>query len=118
MTEEKTVLSHKLSEGPHGLGDPHDRSLRKVELEVMIPKLMRDKAKAEKCIKEVAEFEKCGKEASLLMVVKCRTENAALKDCLSSWYRNDSFRALCTEEYLKERSEFRKTGIKKSIRRA
>lgn len=100
------------------LGDPDDRSLRKVELEVMIPKLMRDKAKSEKCTKEVGEFEACCKDASLLMVVKCRKENSALKDCLSSWYRNDSFRQLCTEEYLKERSEFRKTGIKKSIRRA
>lgn len=98
--------------------DPDDRSLRKVETEVLIPKLIRDKAKSEKCTKEVAEFERCCKDSSLLMVVKCRHENSVLKDCLSNWYQNDDFKQLCTEEYLKERSEFRKTGIKKPMKRA
>ncbi|XP_049871962.1 COX assembly mitochondrial protein homolog [Pectinophora gossypiella] len=118
MSNEKTVLSKKLSEGPHGLGDPDDRTLRKVEVEVLIPKLMRDKAKKEKCTKEVAEFENCCKSSSLMMVISCREQNSVLKDCLSNWYKNDAFRNLCTEEYLKERSEFRRTGVKKPIKRA
>lgn len=84
----------------------------------MIPKLMRQKAKVEKCPKEVADFEKCCKESSLLMVVKCQDENSALKDCISNWYRNEQFRQECTEEYLNERSEFRRTGIRKPIKRA
>lgn len=100
------------------LGDPDDRSLRRVEKDVMIPKLIRDKAKKEKCIKEVAEFENCCKDSSLLMVVKCRNQNSALKDCLGSWYQNDEFRKLCTEEYLSQRSEYRRTGIRKPIKRA
>lgn len=84
----------------------------------MIPKLMRDKAKAEKCTKEVQDFEKCCKESSLSMVITCRKQNALLKDCLSNWYQNDDFRCICTEEYLKERGEFRRTGIKKPFKRA
>lgn len=84
----------------------------------MIPKLMRAKAKVEKCPKEVFDFEKCCKDSSLLMVVKCRKENSALKDCLSNWYANDEFRQVCTEEYLNERSEYRRTGIRKPIKRA
>ncbi|XP_026726282.1 COX assembly mitochondrial protein homolog [Trichoplusia ni] len=115
---EKSVLPNKLSEGPHGLGDPDDRSLRKVERDVMIPKLIREKAKTEKCIAEVAEFEKCCKESALLMVVKCRRENSVMKDCLGNWYQNDEFKQQCTEEYLKQRSEYRRTGIRKPIRRA
>ncbi|KAH9633244.1 hypothetical protein HF086_006846 [Spodoptera exigua] len=115
---EKSVLPNKLSEGPHGLGDPEDRSLRKVERDVLIPKLIREKAKTEKCIQEVAEFENCCKESSLLMVVKCRNQNAALKDCLGAWYQNEDFRKLCTEEYLAQRSEYRRTGIRKPIKRA
>lgn len=79
---------------------------------------MREKAKVEKCNKEVMEFEKCCKDSSLLMVVKCRNENSALKDCLTHWYQNDEFRSLCTEQYLKERSEYRNSGVKKSMRRA
>lgn len=100
------------------IGDPNDKTLRKVEKEVLIPKLMRDKAKKEKCNKEVSEFERCCKDSSLLMVVKCRKENSALRECLANWYNNEEFRMLCTEEYLKERSEFRRTGVKKPIKRA
>ncbi|XP_068084686.1 uncharacterized protein [Anabrus simplex] len=51
--EEHAVLPKKFGGGPHGLGDPEDRTLRKVEIEVLIPKKMRDKAKAEKCVDEV-----------------------------------------------------------------
>jgi hypothetical protein len=35
------------------LGDPLDRSLRKVEIDILIPKKMRDKARDEKCSDEV-----------------------------------------------------------------
>lgn len=34
-------------------GDPADLSLRKVEEQVLIPKIMRERAKAEKCVDEV-----------------------------------------------------------------
>lgn len=78
---------------------------------------MREKAKKEKCIKEVAEFEKCCKESSVLMVAKCRDENSALKGCLTGWYQNDEFKKVCTEEYIKERSEYRRTGIRKPTKR-
>ncbi|XP_050347413.1 COX assembly mitochondrial protein homolog [Nymphalis io] len=115
---ESSVLPKKFSDGPHGLGDPDDRSLRKVETEVVIPKLIREKAKTEKCIPEVEDFSKCCKDSSVFMVIKCRNENSALKSCLSKWYHNEEFKKLCTEEYLKERSEYRRTGIKKPMKRA
>jgi len=34
-------------------GDPLDRSLRKVEIDILIPKKMREKARDEKCSEEV-----------------------------------------------------------------
>lgn len=34
-------------------GDPNDRSLRKVEKDVLIPQLIRDRTKTEKCVDEV-----------------------------------------------------------------
>lgn len=79
---------------------------------------MREKAKAEKCVEEVTEFNKCCKASSVFMVVKCREENSALKSCLTSWYENEEFRKVCTEQYLNERSEYRRTGIKKPMKRA
>ncbi|CAH1407112.1 unnamed protein product [Nezara viridula] len=99
--------------GPHGLGDPDDKSLRKVETEILIPKKMRDKAKAENCFSEVQDFQKCCKESGVLLVMKCRKENNKMKECLTHWYRNPEFVNKCTEEYLEERSEYRRTGIKK-----
>ncbi|XP_041982578.1 COX assembly mitochondrial protein homolog [Aricia agestis] len=115
---EASVLPKKFSEGPHGLGDPNDKSLRKVEEEVLIPKLIRDKAKTEKCVEEVANFNKCCKESSVFMVVTCRKENSAMKSCLADWYNNEDFRKECTQEYLNQRSHYRSTGIKKPVKRA
>lgn len=78
----------------------------------MIPKKMRDKAKEEKCAEEVKVFTECCRDRGVLMVVKCRKENDALKKCLTRWYEDEGFKSLCREEYLKERSEFRRTGIR------
>jgi len=108
---ENTVLPRKLGGGPHGLGDPNDRSLRRVEMDVMIPKKMRDIARAEKCFKEVEEFTECCKDHNILMVVKCRPENSKLKECLTRWYNDEEFKDFCKNEYLDERSEYRRTGI-------
>lgn len=96
------------------IGDPEDKSLRKVEIEVMIPKKMREIAKEEKCANEVRGFSECCKNHNVLMVVQCRKENSALKDCLTKWYQDEAFKHRCKEVYLNERSEFRRTGINKN----
>ncbi|XP_074051744.1 COX assembly mitochondrial protein homolog isoform X2 [Macrotis lagotis] len=57
------------------------------------------------------DFTKCCKDSGFLMVVKCRKENSALKECLIAHYTNPDFYEECKMEYLKEREEFRKTGI-------
>lgn len=100
------------------LGDPNDRSLRRVEREVLIPKIMREKAKAEQCNPVVKAFESCCKEYSLLMVALCRKQNDELKTCLGIWYKDENFKKECTEIYLKERAEYRTTGIQKKHRSA
>jgi len=97
--------------GPLGLGDPNDKTLRRVELDVLIPKKMREKAKQEKCAKEVAEFQKCCTEHNIGLVVACQDTNQKMRECLTHWFRNEGFIKQCTEEYLQERTEYRKTGI-------
>ncbi|XP_021241942.1 COX assembly mitochondrial protein homolog isoform X1 [Numida meleagris] len=86
--------------------------LRHVEKDVLIPQIMRDRAK-ELCSDKVQAFTKCCKETGFLMVVKCRQENTALKDCLVGYYTDPSFYEECKAEYLKQREEYRATGIKK-----
>lgn len=96
---------------PATVGDPDDRNLRKVEREVMVPKVMRELAKTQKCPEEVAAFESCCKSNSLMMVFNCRKENETLKECQAKWYKNDQFVSECTEIYLKQRAEYRRTGL-------
>ncbi|CAN2389737.1 C-X9-C motif containing 1 [Pristimantis euphronides] len=71
---------------------------------------MREKARL-RCAEQVEAFVKCCQENGFLMVVKCREENAALKECLTKYYNDPVFYNECKEEYLKEREEFRRTGI-------
>ena len=65
----------------------------------MIPKKMRDKARDEKCVKEVEEFTECCKNSNILMVVKCRDQNKNLKACLTKWYNDEGFKEICKNEY-------------------
>ncbi|XP_068791580.1 COX assembly mitochondrial protein homolog isoform X4 [Struthio camelus] len=92
--------------------EKENAKLRHVEKDVLIPQIMRERAK-ELCSDKVQAFTKCCKETGLLMVVKCRQENAALKDCLVSYYTDPAFYEECKTEYLKQRAEYRATGIKK-----
>ncbi|CAG7821208.1 unnamed protein product [Allacma fusca] len=98
---------------PHGVGDPNDKSLRKVEKDVCIPKIMRDKAKTTKCVAEVDAFTECCKNSNFFMVFKCKKQTNDMKECLTRWYQDDEFRKICEQEYLDERTEFRRTGIRK-----
>ncbi|KAM9574397.1 COX assembly mitochondrial protein homolog [Guaruba guarouba] len=93
-------------------GAAENSKLRHVEKDVLIPQIMRDRAK-ERCSDKVQAFTKCCQETGFLMVVKCRQENTALKDCLVGYYSDPLFYEECKAEYLKQREEYRATGIKK-----
>lgn len=87
-----------------------EQHLRHVEKDVLIPKIIREKAR-ERCSEQVEDFTRCCKDSGILMVLKCRKENSALKDCLTAYYNDPAFYEECKLEYLKEREEFRKTGV-------
>ncbi|XP_035246707.1 COX assembly mitochondrial protein homolog [Anguilla anguilla] len=84
--------------------------LRHVEVDVLIPKLMREKAK-ERCVETVEAFTHCCKESGFLMVLKCREQNAAMKECLTAHYRDPAFFEECKQQYIREKLEYQKTGI-------
>ncbi|KZC14875.1 PREDICTED: COX assembly mitochondrial protein homolog [Dufourea novaeangliae] len=114
--EVETTNKLRSRKGPHGLGDPNDYSLRKVEEDVLIPQKMRDKAREQKCVKEVEEFSQCCKDASYFMGFKCREQNSALKLCMEKWYCDEKFKEECKQEYLEERKQYRITGVPKKYR--
>ncbi|XP_015667195.1 COX assembly mitochondrial protein homolog isoform X1 [Protobothrops mucrosquamatus] len=84
-------------------GEP---KLRHVEKDILIPKIMKDKAK-ELCSEQVKDFTKCCKDTGFLMVVKCQKENKLLKECLTGYYSDPAFYEECKAEYLKAREEYR-----------
>ena len=112
--------------------------MRKVEKEVIIPEKIRAKAKSF-CQDEIngmkwisnfqsnkllwyfdLAFGECCNRNGFLMILKCRTENNRRTECLGKYYKDERLIKECTEEYLNERSEFRRTGIrhpKKDIRK-
>lgn len=120
-------------------GDPNDKSLRKVEKDVVIMQKVRERTKAEKCQEEwrglqiyfilcfkrlvyrvfqinvvfISAFGDCAKESGLLLPFLCRKENTIMRACSERWYKDENFVKECTEQYLEERSEYRRTGITK-----
>lgn len=86
------------------------------ERKVLIPELMRKRARALKCVPEVKDFEACVKESGLLMPFKCKAVTDKYKDCMAHWFYDESFITECTQVYLNERSEYRRTGISKKQR--
>jgi len=110
------MLPENFSGGPHGLGDPDDRSLRKCEREIMIPQKMKEIAKKEQCADTVRDFGICAKEQGLMMPFRCRQESEQMRICLADTYADQEFVKRCTDEYLQERSEYRRTGITKKHR--
>nr|XP_055067619.1 COX assembly mitochondrial protein homolog [Misgurnus anguillicaudatus] len=93
--------------------EPH---LRHVELDVLIPKKMREKAK-ERCAQHVNAFTVCCKDSGILMPFKCREENAALKECLIRHYQDPEFFQECKQEYIQEKLEYQQTGIPSKSRK-
>lgn len=80
---------------------------------MLIPQIVRERARKVKCTDIVAEFEQCCKETGLMMAFKCRPQTAKLKDCMARWYNDDKFVDECKQIYLDQRSEYRRTGISK-----
>ncbi|CAI9739552.1 Hypothetical predicted protein [Octopus vulgaris] len=62
-------------------------------------------------------FGECAKQAGLLLTFQCRDKANLLHTCLSNMYKNEEFVERCTQEYLKDRTEYRRTGKKKLIKR-
>ncbi|KAM9852421.1 COX assembly mitochondrial protein homolog [Aulostomus maculatus] len=84
--------------------------LRHVEKDVLIPQMMREKAR-ERCAERVEAFSHCCKDSGFSMAWKCREENNALKECLTQHYQDPAFYELCKQEYIKQKLDYERTGI-------
>jgi len=110
VNETYGVLPNHMGGGPHGLGDPDDRTLRKVESDVLIPKQMKKEAHMI-CSDYVKAFSECGKKEGYWSVINCRKEVNEMNKCVGDEFSKPELRRRCTEAYLERRSEFRRTGL-------
>jgi len=114
--DDYTVLKEHMGGGPKGLGDPDSRAMRVLESDVIIPRRLKKLAK-EMCSKEVQVFSECGKAAGLMLAFTCRKENQAMKQCLYDRFVDPELMLRCKEEYLAQRSEYRRTGIAQKMQK-
>ncbi|XP_061169233.1 uncharacterized protein LOC133178542 [Saccostrea echinata] len=105
----KTVLPHHMAGGPKGLGDPDDRTLRKVEEDTLVGNVMRERGKII-CERELLDFMACSDEHYVLFPWKCRTQSKKYNQCLTDLNSDPTFQDECKEIYLQRRRHYRLTG--------
>ncbi|KAL4218341.1 Mitochondrial aspartate/glutamate carrier protein [Mactra antiquata] len=115
--KKKSILLDTMSGGPKGLGDPNDRSLRTVEADTLIHKLMREKSE-ELCNHHRIALSECLKDCgnNFIKMISCKKYNRDLKMCQHEWFQDENFKKEMTEKYLDSRAEYRRTGLTKPQR--
>lgn len=86
---------------------PH---LRKVEKEVLIPRLAEYKINHELCREESRIFHECAKSKGLRVVFDCREYLKTFQDCSNRWFRDEEFQKQMEKEYIEKRTRFEETG--------
>jgi COX assembly protein 1 len=93
-------------------GDPNDRTLRRLEADVIIPNRMNRQINKEECRETYLEMIKClKKEGDVHGLTRCQGVLDVYNGCKRIWFQNPTFRQAITDEYLEERSQLRRTGL-------
>uniref|UniRef100_A0A8R1XVS0 RRM domain-containing protein n=1 Tax=Onchocerca volvulus TaxID=6282 RepID=A0A8R1XVS0_ONCVO len=99
----KTSLPQQSIGGPYGVGDPNDRSLRRLEADVLIPQRMNEQIQRVECRVSLEDINR--------LYILTLFHIYELSSSLSQAKFNDPwFRQKITDEYIKERAEYRRTG--------
>lgn len=88
-----------------------DTKLRIVEKDVLIPRYLELKINTEYCNEQLKNFHDCAKEAGLLVTFKCKPIYNVFVECSNKWFNDEGLREEVTQEYLRKRDKFRKTGV-------
>lgn len=89
-----------------------DRSkhLRKLERDVLIPRLLEERINKELCRDEKLSFSNCAKEQGFKVVINCRESLKAYETCSNIWWRNEEIWKQMEQVYLEKRQKYRETG--------
>lgn len=84
--------------------------MRKVEKEVLVPRMMEYKINHELCNEENRLFAECAEKNGLMVVVRCREVFNTFKACSNRWFKDEAFQKEMEKEYMQKRDKFRDTG--------
>ncbi|XP_067937671.1 COX assembly mitochondrial protein homolog [Watersipora subatra] len=105
-------------QGPMGLGDPEDETLRRHEKEMLIPKIMKKRVNSIWCKAESEAFFSCAEKAGMMrMTWQCRPLANLFEACGKAAMSDQKNIDEVTREYLDMRSEYRRTGKRKPMGR-
>ncbi|CAB3402470.1 unnamed protein product [Caenorhabditis bovis] len=108
----KNIMPHYSAAGPHGIGDPNDRTLRKIEADVIIPNRMNARIEKVECNETYLGLVQCfRKDGAVSGLNTCKPALELFNRCKYEKFHDPEFRAKITDEYLNERSEARRTGM-------
>ena len=98
-----------------------DPTLRRVEKDVVIPKLMRDQARLVDCVEEVKVFNNCVKNykkgyEKYIAFMKCKPESNAMLKCMNDLFVDYDYYLKCKEMFLKEKRILLLTNMEKKDR--
>ncbi|KAL7074006.1 hypothetical protein ACQ4LE_006500 [Meloidogyne hapla] len=113
----KTIYPTHVTVGPLNLGDPHDRFLLKYESNVLIPDIIAKRIEKNECRETFMKFAECIRvEGPLTGTHNCKPFYKEFQDCKVEKFRDQQLRKEVTDEFLKERTEYRKTGQNQNFR--
>ncbi|CAI5445913.1 unnamed protein product [Caenorhabditis angaria] len=108
----KNIMPHYSAGGPHGLGDPDDRTLRKIEADVIIPNRMNAHIEKNACNESYLGLITCfRKDGAVSGLNTCKPALEIFNRCKYERFHDPEFRAKITDDYIRERSEARRTGM-------
>ena len=99
-----------------------DPSLRRVEKDVVIPKMMKKLAKQEECVSEIEHFNQCCKKYkpktldSFLTFRRCKEESQVMMECLNNKFVDFDYYLKCKKIYMKDKKLFVLTKVGKKER--
>ncbi|KAH7720706.1 Protein F01F1.2 [Aphelenchoides avenae] len=112
----KTMLPEQAASGPKGLGDPEDKTLRKMEADTLIPKMMNHEVEDKLCREQFMALADCLlREGQPYGLWRCRKPRDVYNDCKVAMFADPAFRQRKTEEYLAKRTKSRETGESEEI---
>lgn len=59
----------------------------------------------------VRKYLECAQKSGFMVISRCREENFAQQECVAKWMNDQDLIKKVTDQYLEDRSYYRKTGI-------